>query len=1414
MVEKIKHLGIDAGSVSVKAALIESDGSVLDWCYVRHYGRPLAALDDILSSIGIKASTVSVTGSAGKLLGSILAAKPVNELVAQATATLRLFPHIQSIIEMGGEDSKLIVLSDGKIKDFSMNAMCAAGTGSFLDQQAERLRLSIEEFSKMALGSKNPPRIAGRCSVFAKSDMIHLQQIATPVEDIVAGLCFAVARNFKSSICKGRNIDAPVAFQGGVAANEGMVRAFKEIFELDELVRPEHHALMGAIGAVLSDLEKNASGELDKLATFNPQLLEKSIKNQSYSGDSLNRLLDDDKDFWSRHTVSYPIHRVSGPDREKAYLGIDIGSISTNLAVVDSEGHLLAKRYLRTAGRPIEAVMTGLEEVASEIGDKVEICGLGTTGSGRYMIADYVGADIVKNEITAQATAAAFIDPNVDTIFEIGGQDSKYIGLKDGVVVDFEMNKACAAGTGSFLEEQAEKLSVSVKEEFAQEAMCADAPCPLGERCTVFMENSLMSRLQKGAGKRDLLAGLSYSIVKNYLNRVVGDRRIGKNIFFQGGTAFNKSVVAAFEKVLGLNVTVPPHHDVTGAIGMALIAMRSMTSKGNQTLKMEAPKSRFKGFDLWKRSYSIKSFECKSCDNLCEINTVTVEGEKQNLIYGGRCEKYDIKRNGSTPSSESSTSVCGTTESQIPNLFEERATWLFETHRHESKKSKNRKEPFKAKLGLPLVFFFNEFLPFWSHLLWKLGFDVVLSPETNTKVIHSGLEVVQAETCYPVKVAHGHIKYLLDEGVDAVFVPSMIGLNSEDEAFSRAISCPYVQTIPYMSSVALGRYPAVVPIVDFEQGQSYLVSELYRTLKQFGVRKAEIKRALPPAWKSQREFQAKLQKRGRSLLENLSSRAVVVVGRAYNAFDPAMNLNIPKKLIDLEVLPIPMDFLPLHEADITDEWSGMYWRSGQRLLQAAKIIKDNSKLFPIFITNFSCGPDSFILKFFKEKLSGKPFLQLEIDEHSADAGAVTRCEAFLDSLENLDTDVFSSNRKTRKNLSGKKLQDRNIYVPRMCDHTLSLTAAFQACGMDAETLPLPDSSSTEIGRKYVSGKECYPYTVTTGDMIKKVMEHDFEPDKSAFFMPSGTGPCRFGQYNTYQRLILDELDLENVPIVAPVQEAGFYKEMGFVGSKFVKLAMSGIVATDFLLKCLHETRPYEKNEGETYALYEIFLEKVGNTVKGGNGIMPDLMKDAGKEFSRIQKYKDRKPLVGLVGEIYVRSNVYSNENLVRKIEEAGGEVWLSPISEWFLYLNHMGINLARQKKQWGSLFTEYMTRRFQYKIEHQYANAFNGNFRTLHELPVNKLLRLAYPYIDESFEGEAILSVAKAVDLVARGASGVINAMPFGCMPGNIAGAILKAVKEDYGLPYLNIAYDGTESTTMAIQLEAFMHQVKSKAAI
>ncbi len=751
---RMNFIGLDAGSVSVKLVVLDENGNLLCKIYRRHKGHPLAVALDTLKEITQKERDVkiragadfslSITGSAGRLIASILGIKPLNEIIAQAYSSQRLCPQIKTIIEMGGEDSKLILLGeDGRsVKDFSMNSVCAAGTGSFLDQQAERLRLSIEEFSDLALTSKKPPRIAGRCSVFAKSDMIHLQQIATGVEDIIAGLCFAVARNFKGSIARGRTIIPPVSFQGGVAANKGLVRALKEIFALEELYVPEHYAFMGAIGAALKNIHEHT------IRRFDLSRLDEFLQTYRSDGEGHLPLNDGGGRIWDANgndALSSFIYRPSSLPSTKrvAYLGIDIGSISTNLAVIDEEGRLLAKRYLMTAGRPIEAVKQGLAEIGDEVGDRVDILGVGTTGSGRYMIADFVGADIVKNEITAQATAAAFINKDVDTIFEIGGQDSKYISLENGIIVDFEMNKACAAGTGSFLEEQAEKLNISIKEEFAQCALSAKNPCRLGERCTVFMENSLMSNLQRGADKNDLLAGLAYSIVQNYINRVVAGKRIGTNIFFQGGVAFNTSVAAAFEKYLGKRITIPPHHDVTGAIGMGLIAMKHMQAKDDNN---SSSKTTFKGFALSQRPYEISSFECKGCPNVCKINRVKISGEESFLFYGGRCEKYDIrKKNAST----------------LPDLFSFREEMLWKEHVERMTRRRGETEtrrdgeketdcqattsPRRPIIGIPYIFFFHDYLPFWTTLLWELGVDVEVSHKTNRQIVTLRLERVLSD---------------------------------------------------------------------------------------------------------------------------------------------------------------------------------------------------------------------------------------------------------------------------------------------------------------------------------------------------------------------------------------------------------------------------------------------------------------------------------------------------------------------------------------------------------------------------------------------------------------------------------------------------------------------------------------------
>ncbi len=1443
-------IGLDAGSVAVKLVVLDKNGLVIERHYGRHYGHAVRTALELLKGIKEKfpETSLSVTGSAGKSIASTFKIRPINEIVAQSYSIKKMFPDIKTIIELGGEDSKLIILEDGNIKDFSMNSVCAAGTGSFLEQQAERLRFGIEEFGEIAAKSKRPSKIAGRCSVFAKSDMIHLQQIATPVEDIVAGLCFAVARNFKGTIAKGRGVKAPMAFQGGVAANKGMIRAFKEVFELDDLFIPPDFAFMGALGAALKDMDEGC------INTFDINELESFALSAKFSEQGHAPLILKEDDFFERHIKGgrqaeknknlSPIASCLSPSKINAYLGIDIGSISTNLAVIDEDGNLLAKRYLMTAGRPIEAVKQGLEEIYTEIGDRLEIAGVGTTGSGRYMIADYVGADIVKNEITAQATAAIYIDPEVDTIFEIGGQDSKYISIGDGIIVDFEMNKACAAGTGSFIEEQAEKLDISVKKEFAECAFRAESPCRLGERCTVFMENSLMANLQRGAEKDGLLAGLAYSIVQNYINRVVAGKPVGKNIFFQGGVAFNKAVVAAFEKYLDRNITVPPNHDVTGAIGMALIAMRHMKSYEAEQCGIGETESRrtgelhpftdspihrfskFKGFEFSRKPHEISSFECKGCPNVCEINRVKIQDEEDYLFYGGRCEKYDVRR---------------AQKSELPDLFAFREEMLWKTHldymRRQGDTEKRgigdaeknftdspirRFAHSQIKIGIPYIFFFHDHLPFWSTFLWELGFEVVVSPKTNKQVVNLGVENVLSEACFPVKVAHGHIKWLKDAGADALFIPSFIGLNQCGEEYNKGVACPHTQTIPYVSKAAIQGIKTLSPVVNFELGAKFLKRELKRALEEYGVSGKDVERALQCAESAQAEFQRTIKEKGREILERVKgqgSRVIVIIGRAYNAFDSGVNLEIPKKLSYIDVLSIPMDMLPADNERLQDSWPNMYWGSGQKILKAARIIRNTPNLYAIYIGNFSCGPDSFILKYFKEEMQEKPFLHIEIDEHSADAGAVTRCEAFLDSIEQQrdtetrrygDTETKSTDSPIRR-FTGSALKKRTVFIPRMADHAFALRSAFEYCGVPAEVLPESDKESVDIGRRYVSGKECYPYLVTVGDMLKKVFSADFKPAESAFFMPSGTGPCRFGQYNVAQKLILEKVGLEEVPIFAPNQDVEFYRNLGIVGKDFSMRAWGGIIAYEVLTKCLHETRPYERTHGDSEGLYENYRERISLSISGRNGDIKALLKDMGRSFRAISLMKEKRPLIGIVGEIFVRSHKFSNEHLVEKIESLGGEVWLAPIEEWIYYVNAMSLRKALIKKDRSAMMNIFVKRFFQKRIQHRFEKPFRGFLKTLKEPDTKEILKKAAPYVHDSFEGETILSVGKAIDLIERDASGIINAMPFGCMPGTIVTALMKAVSKDHGVPCISIPYDGTESPATALQLEAFMEAAHNR---
>ncbi len=1010
------NIGLDIGAVSLKLAAVgaEADAPLFDALvaksdaffagnipadspfagrplvmsrYRRIQGSPIQSTFDLLREVyevipEQRVEGIRVTGSGSQLIAKILGIYFENEFRAVAKGVRMFYPAVRTVFEMGGETSKYIRLEASArskylgIVDYSTSGDCAAGTGSFIDQQATRLLYQIEDVGAAAGQATCAARVAGRCSVFAKSDMIHAQQKGYSTDQILRGLCDAVARNFKSSIVKGREVATPVAFIGAVAMNQGVVNAMREAFKLDEqqFIIPEMYSWLGAVGAALFETEEPRKRSFKRIH----QLQQHATAKGPFAGS--DPLLMDKVMLLRDRAMDPPLPEPG--TRVKAYLGVDIGSVSTNLVILNEDGKLLYEIYLRTQGRPIEVVTAGLKEIEDNIGDRLEICGVGTTGSGRELIGELIGADTVNDEITAHKTGSTHVCEelgmeSVDTIFEIGGQDSKFIRLHNGIVVDFTMNEACAAGTGSFLEEQAEKLGVSIKDEFASLALNSTQPARLGERCTVFMERDVTALMLKGAAVGDLCAGLAYSVALNYLNRVVRGRKIGDVIFFQGGTAYNDAVAAAFSQILDKRIIVPPHNGVIGAIGMALLARELMTATGKA--------SKFRGYDLSKVEFTSREFVCRACSNYCDMKEFRIEGEKS--YWGDKCSDKFRKR--------------ARTERQpvIEDLMEFRDKELEKVLLPPRGKG--------LKIGVPRSMFYYDRFPFWCVYFQHLGFDIVVSPPTDGQIAATGDDLAIAQPCFPVKVAHGHVSWLLKEQVDFVLVPNAVNYETPDalaHTTNESHLCPWNQTLPFVIRAVpqLEEHAdrILCPTVYFRNGRDLVAKQLAEYMAKYKITRRASDKAVDAAYAAQSAFGAAVHEAGVRAVEALERSgepAIVLVGRAYNLYDRNVNCDIPRKLRTIYgVNVLPMDFLPLDDEDIAPINPNMYWNSGRRILAAAAVTKRSPNLHLIFISNFKCGPDSYI-KSFVDDAAGKPSLVLQFDGHSNDAGFITRCEAYLDS---------------------------------------------------------------------------------------------------------------------------------------------------------------------------------------------------------------------------------------------------------------------------------------------------------------------------------------------------------------------------------------------------------------------------------
>lgn len=1389
-------IGFDIGSVSLNTVVLDQNNNILEDYYDYVHGKPFNILKERLTTIleripSESINGIALTGTGGKLATGLIGGAFVNEIIAQATSSSRLFPEARTVIEIGGEDSKLILLEKdplnghSRLVDFEMNSICAAGTGSFLDQQARRIGVPIEkEFGEMSLKSIDPPRIAGRCSVFAKSDMIHHQQIATPLHDIVAGLCFALARNFRSNLARSKEINKPVVFAGGVAANIGMVRAFREILNLEdgELIIPPHHASMGAIGAVMyarsNNLSMNDFVGLDKLSDY--------LDKDSTNFVSLPPLKQSDAEY--RKDV-YPWKK--GKEKLKVYLGLDIGSLSTNVVLIDEQHHVISRRYLPTAGQPLEAIQKGLTEIYDEVGEDVEVIGAGTTGSGRYLTGDFIGADSIQNEITAQATAAIDYDPTVDTIFEIGGQDSKYISIENGVVVDFEMNKVCAAGTGSFLEEQAEKLNINIINEFGDMALGSESPVKLGDRCTVFMESDLNSFMQKGARNENLVGGLAYSIVYNYLQKVVADRKVGNKIFFQGGVTNNKAVVAAFEQVTGKKIIIPPHFDVTGAIGVAILAQRSMAA---------GQKTRFRGFGVRNVNYDLSRFVCQACTNHCEIRRVKLEGYKKPLFYGGRCEKYE-------------TDDRKKMRTDIPNLFEKRLEMLMEGY----KETKKREAP---TIGIPraLMVFYQQF-PFWRTFFEQLGFNIVISKESDRELLTKSIEIITAETCLPVEIMHGHVIDLIEKEVDYIFLPFIVNAKQKEGNSTLNCNCPWVQTYPFMVKAALrgkvDESKLLIPALHFRFFERALVKELTQYFNdKFGIKKEEIRKAIYKADEVQIAFEKNLIGYGKEVLKSLpeNCRPAVLLGRPYNTTDPQLNLRLVEKLITQNVMPIPIDMLDLSAYNIFSSYRNMYWPNGQKMIAAAQMVAKTDGLYAVYLSNFRCGPDSFIWHYITEELKGKPFLHLEVDEHSADAGMVTRIEAFLDSLSGAEKNEKKDLQIIRPRTSPPSPQkDRVLYFPYMNDCAYLLAAAARGCGIPSEVLPKQTEEELAIGRKYTSSKECFPMICTTGSFIKKLQEPGADPSKMSFFMPDHNGPCRFGQYNQFHRVLFDKLGFKDAELITPSNDTSYADVAGEHSQKFRINAWKSFIVSDYLRKIYRETRPYEINKGECDLLYEKSLKKLERCIEKGSKGLHRVLTGIAEDFIAVKAdSSERKPVVAIIGEIFMRDNAGCNGSIANRLEDLGVEVVIGQFSEWLTYSTYRFTRDSRWKNDRKGVIKSKIQGLGQGIIASSLLKGIKEFTDHEKDVSLHEMLSLCNNYVNKYYDGDPAIAMGTSVALTKKGVTGLAAILPFTCMPGTLIASVSDSFRKDHdNIPFINIAYDGQDSVSLDTRLQAFVFQVK-----
>jgi predicted CoA-substrate-specific enzyme activase len=1374
------NIGIDVGSTTVKVVVLDESKNIVFKEYKRHLSDIKNAVTEVLNDthkiIGDKNVSIVITGSGGMNLAKDLGVDFVQEVIASTKAIESCNPGTDVVIELGGEDAKIIYLTNGI--EQRMNGICAGGTGSFIDQMATLLKTDASGLNELAKRYKNIYSIAARCGVFAKTDIQPLINEGARKEDIAMSIFHAVVVQTISVLACGRKIQGKVAFLGGPLYFLSQLRkAFIDALNLKEedVVFPKDAQLYIAIGAALSCSDKTIMLS-DLLSNLKASMFDKTKDNSG-----LRPLFENEKEyieFKERHDKNIVKTNDISSYSGNCFLGIDAGSTTTKVALVDEDGNLLYSNYKSNEGNPLNSTIEILNNIYDILPPTAKIVNSTVTGYGEALLQKALKIDIGEIETIAHYKGAKFFSPEVDFILDIGGQDMKCLKINNGVIETIILNEACSSGCGSFLETFAKSLELDIKE-FSKKALNSKNPVDLGSRCTVFMNSRVKQAQKEGNAVSDISAGLSYSVIKNALYKVIkikSKEDIGKFPVVQGGTFYNDAVLRVFEILTEREVVRPNIAGIMGAFGASIIA-KEKYEEGYKTSLLD--KEAINSIKL-----KITTARCGKCSNNCLL-TINNFGNKEKFISGNRCERgIGLER----------------IENKNINLFDYKYKRVFNYNSLDANNAK-RKE-----IGIPRVLNIYEDYPLWHTILTNLGFRVILSSESSKEVYEKGMDSIASESvCYPAKLVHGHVSDLIEKGIKNIFYPCIRHEHKEFENVDNHFNCPVVMSYSEViknnvSEIKDNNINFINPFLPMNN-KNALKKKLYEELnkiknydKEFlEISKEEINKSVDLGFKEYEKFKKDIQSMGEKALkfiEENNMRGIVLAGRPYH-IDPEINHGIPDIINSLEMAVLTEDSVcHLDEIDkslrVVDQWA-----YHSRLYRAAKFVSSRNDLSLVQLNSFGCGLDSVTTDQVQEILSseGKIYTCLKIDEGNNLGAAKIRLRSLKAALKERENNNIEGTKVKKTYVKGNLIksikENYNILVPQMSPiHFDLIEHGVRSCGYNMVLLKNYDGAIEE-GLKYVNNDACYPAIIVIGQIIKALKSGKYDLDKTAVAITQTGGVCRATNYIGFLRKGLSDAGYGHIPVVSLSvngdEKSNLYSVFSF--SLINKVLMAAIYG-DLLMKVLYRVRPYEKVTGSANKLYEKHLNICKKSLERGNlSQFKENIYNIVKEFDEIPITDEKKPRVGLVGEILVKFHPLANNNIVEILEKEGAEAVVPELINFFLSCAfntyYKADNyLDKKYKKFGGKLTINAIAMYQ----KHYMKALENSNRFSRPKNIEALGEKASNIISLGNQaGEGWLLTAEMIELIESDVKNIICMQPFACLPNHITGkGVIKELKRIY----------------------------------